>query len=172
MTRFFIFLVLGFFGTIAQTRLVSGPSWLPIRIDLVLILCAYVSVTFSPVAVGLLAFAYGYMVDAFSGAYLGLHVLILVVLLVPTSAMVPRIFDPSRRLMLVLVGLFSLGCGSLMMIALGLFQGTTGYAGHVLTFILPQTLLTVLVSPLVFRGLEKLDARFNPVSLSASKGAF
>ena len=159
MKRFCIFLLLGFIGVILQTRLVAGLSWLPIRVDLVVILCAYSSITFSPVAVGLLAFSYGTMVDTFSGSLPGLHVLILVVLLVPTAAMAPRIFAPSRHLLLALVGLLSIGTGMLLVIVLGLSQGAWGQIGHLLTYIIPQTLLTMLVSPLVFRLLEKIDGR-------------
>jgi len=101
------------------------------------------------------------MVDTLSGSFPGLHVLIFVMLLVPTAAMAPRIFAPSLHLLLALVGLLSIGAGTLLMIALGLFQGAWGQIGHLLTYIIPQTLLTMLVSPLVFKALERFDGRLS-----------
>jgi rod shape-determining protein MreD len=160
MKRFVLTFVAGVLLLTLQTTFLTFSPVHKIRPDLVMILILYLGFSYPMILGGTLAFSLGYLVDLFSGNSLGLYTLTRTVVFVVAQLFKDRFYWQGFSFQLLFVftlvlieGLFTL----FLLVGLNPNPLYTLYPTSIL-YLLPQSLLTALMSPILFFLFQKGSA--------------
>ena len=152
MRRVVFTLFLGvIFLTLQVTLLTSFPIR-RIRPDLILILVLYLGLFYPPISGGLLAPFMGFLMDLFSGNGFGLYALTNPLIFYGARFFKGRFYLESLTSQFLFVFIFGLVEDLLILILLGALNPgpIDKLYPMLLTFLLPQSLFTCLITPIIF----------------------
>jgi rod shape-determining protein MreD len=140
-----------------QTTLLMSLVNQRIRPDLVLILTLYLGLSYPPISGGILAFFLGYLMDLFSGNVLGLYTLSRPLIFYIAQIFKDRVYLEGFLSQFLFVFLSALVEGFLLLLLLnGLNPNPLGNLyPSLLTVLLPQSLSTGLMTPVLFSLFRK-----------------
>jgi rod shape-determining protein MreD len=123
-----------------------------IRPDLVIILTLYLGLFYSPVSGGILTLFLGFLMDLFSGNSFGLYTLSRPIIFYVAQFFRGRFYLESYRSQFLFVFILGLVEGLLIFLLLGVLNpAPTGHLYPLLfNFLLPQSFLTGLITPILF----------------------
>jgi rod shape-determining protein MreD len=157
MRRILIPVFLGVFLITLQTTLLTILPVQRIRPDLVLILTLYMGLSSPLIAGGILAFFMGYLMDLFSGNVFGLFTLSRPLIFYLAQLFKSHFYLEGIFSQFLFTFLFSLAEGgfiAILLIALNSTPHTDLYPLFI-TFLLPQSLFTGLITPFLFSFFKK-----------------
>lgn len=161
MKRIVFLLLLGILFLTVQATLLTTPSLQRIRPDLVLIFILYLGLSYPPVSGGLVAFAFGFLMDLFSGNVLGLHTLSRTLIFYLTQFLRGRIYLEGFSSQFFFVFVFNLFEGLLLLTLLKILSPNP--IGNLyslwFTVFLPRSFFTGLLGPLLFSLIERGSLR-------------
>ena len=157
MKRFVPLLLAGILFLILQTTLLSLFPIQRIRPDLLLIFTLYLAFLFPPVSGGILAFFMGYLMDLYSGNTLGFYTFSRTLVFFAAQFFKERFYLEGFSFQFLFAFIFSTLEGLLIFVLMGAFQPTSlgNLYSLLLAFLLPQSLMTGLGTPLVFFLFQK-----------------
>ena len=152
MKRFFLVLFAGIFLLILQTTWLSSFPVQRMRPDLLLIFTLYLAFLFPPILGGILAFFMGYLLDLFSGNTFGFYAFSRTLVFFAAQFLKERFYLEGFSFQGLFAFLFSILEGGLILLLINAFQSIPvgNLYSALFTFLLPQSFLTGLVSPLLF----------------------
>ena len=157
MKRVILPLLLGIFLLILQTTLLPFFPIHRIRPDILLIFTLYLGLSFPPVSGGILAFSIGYLMDLFSGNALGFYALSRPLVFFTAQFFRERFYLEGFYSKFLFAFIYAMLEGLLILILMGaLHSAPLGDLYPLLfTFLLPQSFMTALVTPLFFFLFQK-----------------
>ncbi len=157
MKRVIFPLVVGIFFLILQTTLLSCSPIQRIRPDLLLIFTLYLAFLFPPITGGILAFLMGYLMDLFSGNTLGFYTVSRPLVFLAAQFFKERFYLEGFSFQSLFAFVFSLLEGILILILMNAVQPVPFRNLYPLffRFLLPQSFLTGLATPLLFFVFQK-----------------
>jgi len=159
MKRNAILLLLGILFLTFQTTLLSYHPIQRIRPDIILVLILYWGFTLPPVSGGIHALFLGYLMDLFSGNSFGLYTFTRPLLFYLAQLFKGRLYLESFPSQSLFVFVFALFEGLLILILLSALNPAP--LGNLyplfFTFLLPQSFLTGMITPVLFFLLQKIS---------------
>jgi rod shape-determining protein MreD len=157
MRRVIFPLLVGIFFLILQTTLLSYSPIQRVRPDLLLIFTLYLAFLFPPISGGILAFLMGYLMDLFSGNTLGFYTVSRPLVFLAAQFFKERFYLEGFSFQSLFAFAFSLLEGILIFILMNAVQPLP--LGNLyplfFRFLLPQSFLTGLATPLLFFVFQK-----------------
>jgi rod shape-determining protein MreD len=158
MKRNAILLLLGILFLTFQTTLLSYLPIQRVRPDIILVLILYWGFTLPPVSGGIHALFLGYLMDLFSGNSFGLYTFTRPLLFYLAQLFKGRLYLESFPSQSLFVFVFALFEGFLILALLAALNPAP--LGNLyplfFTFFLPQSLLTAMITPVLFFLLQKI----------------
>jgi rod shape-determining protein MreD len=160
--RILFLLSLGILILTLQTTLLAALPVQRVRPDLLLILTLYLGLSCPPVLGGVLAFLMGYLVDLFSGNTFGLYTLSRPLLFYAVHFFRNRFYLEGFSFQSLFVFFFSLleGLFILMLLAMLNPDPLPKLYPSFFTFLLPQSLFTGVITPMLLPFLAKASVLF------------
>jgi rod shape-determining protein MreD len=164
MKRVLFPLVIGLFFLTLQTTLLTPLPIQRVRPDLLLILTLYLGVSYPPISGSLLTLLMGFLMDLFSGNSFGLYTFSRPLIFYLTQLFKDRFYLQDFSSKFLFVFIFALFEGLLTLLLLAVLNPNP--LGHLyplfFTFLLPQSFLTGLITPVLFSLFDKgFFLRFN-----------
>jgi len=157
MKRFFLPLLIGFFFLTLQTTLLTPLSIQRVRPDLLLVLTLYLGIYYPPISGCLLTFLIGFLMDLFSGNSFGLYTFTRPFIFYLTQLFKDRFYLQGFSSQFLFVFLSALFEGLLTLLLIAVLNPNP--LGHLyplfFTFLLPQSFITGLVTPVLFSLFNK-----------------
>jgi len=157
MKRVMLPLLVGILFLTLQTTLFASPPIQRVRPDIVLILTLYLALSYPPISGGILAFLMAFFMDLYSGNSFGLYTLSRTFLFFVATLLKDRVYLENFSSQFFFVFIFTLFEGLLILLLLSALN--PGPLGHLyslfFTFLLPQSFVTGLVTPILFYLLNK-----------------
>jgi rod shape-determining protein MreD len=152
MRRIFLPLLVGVLLLILQTTLLPFFPIHRIRPDILLIFTLYLGLSFPPLSGGFLAFFMGYLMDLFSGNALGFYTLSRPLVFFAAQFFRERFYMEGSYSRFLFAFVYSMLEGFLIFILMNAFHSTPlgNLYPLLLTFLLPQSFFTALVTPALF----------------------
>jgi rod shape-determining protein MreD len=164
MKRIAFSFFLGVLFLTLQTTLLPSLPIRRIRPDIVLILILYLGLTYPPIHGGILSFFLGYLMDLFSGNSFGLYTFSRPLLFYLAQLFKDRVYLEGFLSQFLFVFFFALFEGLLILTLLSALNPVPlrNLYPLFLTFYLPQSFLTGLITPILFLLLRKFVFSFVP----------
>jgi rod shape-determining protein MreD len=158
MKRHLILLLLGIVFLTLQTTLLSYLPIQRIRPDIILVLILYWAFTLPPISGGIHSLFLGYLMDLFSGNSFGLYTFTRPLLFYLSQLFKGRFYLESLLSQSLFVFVFALFEGFLILTLLAALSPAPleNLYSALLTFFLPQSFLTGMITPALFFLLRKL----------------
>jgi rod shape-determining protein MreD len=152
MRRILLPLLIGILLLILQTTLLPFFPIHRIRPDILLIFTLYLGLSFPPLFGGILAFSMGYLMDLFSGNALGFYALSRPLVFFAAQFFRERFYVEGFYSRFLFAFTYSMLEGFLIFILMNAFHSTPLGILYplLLTFLLPQSFFTALVTPPLF----------------------
>jgi rod shape-determining protein MreD len=157
MKRFVLPLFAGILFLILQTTLLSFLPIQRIRPDILLIFTLYLGLSFPPVSGGILAFLMGYLMDLFSGNALGFYALSRPLVFFAAQFFRERFYLEGFYSKFLFAFIYAVLEGLLIFLLMNALHPAPlgGLYPLLLTFLLPQSFFTALVTPPLFFLFQK-----------------
>ena len=157
MKRLFPALLAGILLLILQTTWLSSFPVQRMRPDLLLIFTLYLAFLFPPTLGGILAFFMGYLLDLFSGNTFGFYAFSRTLVFFVAQFLKERFYLEGFSFQCLFAFIFTLLEGGLILMLINALESIPvgNLYSSLFTFLLPQSFLTGLVSPLLFFFFQK-----------------
>jgi rod shape-determining protein MreD len=157
MKRVILPLLTGILFLILQTTLLSSYPIQRVRPDLLFIFTLYLAFLFPPVFGGILAFLMGYLMDLFSGNTLGFYTFSRPLVFFAAQFFKERFYLEGFSFQFLFAFIFGILEGILIMTLMNALQPVSfgNLYFLLLTFLLPQSFLTGIITPPLFSILQK-----------------
>jgi len=157
MKRVILPLLTGILFLILQTTLLSSYPIQRVRPDLLFIFTLYLAFLFPPVFGGILAFLMGYLMDLFSGNTLGFYTFSRPLVFFAAQFFKERFYLEGFSFQFLFAFIFGILEGILILTLMNALQPVSLGNLYILllTFLLPQSFLTGIVTPPLFFILQK-----------------
>ena len=161
MNRFLFFLLVGVFLVTLQTTLLTSFLVQRVRPDLVLILILYLGLSRTTVSGGMVAFLLGYLLDLFSGNAFGVYCFTRPLIFFISRLFQSRFYWEGFSFQCLFVLFFSLVEGCLVFLLLWSFTPSPPHTlySFVVSPLLPQSVVTALITPFLFALFKKGTVR-------------
>ncbi len=148
-----------FFLTLQSTLLMSLPIQ-RIRPDIVLVFIFYLGLAYPPISGGLFAFFLGYLMDLFSGNTFGLYTFSRPLIFFVAHFFRNRFYLEGFPFKFLFIFSFALLEGLLILVLLSGLNPVPVYKlySSFFTFLLPQSIVTGLITPILFPLFERGSA--------------
>ncbi len=152
MKRVFLPFLVGILFLILQTTLLSSFPIQRIRPDILLIFTLYLAFSSSPILGGVLVFFMGYLMDLFSGNVMGFYTFSRPLVFFAAQFFKERFYLEGFYSRFLFAFIYSMLEGFLIFILMNAFYSTPlgNLYPLLVTFLLPQSLFTALVTPPLF----------------------
>ncbi len=169
MKRFVLPLLAGILFLILQTTLLSFLPIQRIRPDILLIFTLYLTFLLPPISGGMLAMFLGYLMDLFSGNALGFYTFSRPLLFFAAHFFKERFYLEGFSSQFLFAFAFGILEGVLIIILLNTLQPVSlgKLYPTLFTFLLPQSLFTGLITPILFYLFQKVSS---PLFLEPDQG--
>ncbi|MFH1623739.1 MAG: rod shape-determining protein MreD [Pseudomonadota bacterium] len=162
MRLFLGFSATGLLFLCIETTLFNYFSGVPVKPDLILVMVVYLGIFRGPIIGIVLAFTLGYLMDTLSGSIIGLYSFLRIITFLLTKLACVNFYLNSVFTQTILVLVLSIVDGIFLLSTLYLFSSIDNLWPFVVKFVPLQSILTGILSPIIFLILNKTDLLLEP----------
>jgi hypothetical protein len=157
MLRFVVYLFLGFLALFLESTIFSSWPSATLRLNFVWIIVLFLGFTTTLGECGVLAICLGLMGDIAGAPFLGFFATIYFSLVALLRGFIAHIFVETLWARLLWVGIFSLLAILMEWGLLELVGGSEGLRSYLLTYALPQAVVSMVLAAIMLPLLDRLD---------------